>query len=506
MPSVKPANYKSRSGLNSDPVFDYQVTWYKCPFETYDGTTQQQFQDAIGPYARHGAKVPIPSAKGWTRVEGSHPGKHWYIHKATGTIAPFPQEIYDTKTESWNTADGKPITAAELAMNPVERGYRVLPKGPKPVPIPQSKEQAPALPPKPSKAPKAAEAAPAQEVAPAAPKEEKEAPAPAVEEVAKAEEPAKPLEPSLPVGLLFPGQGSQYVKMMSGVKDIPEVQELVKVANEVLGYDILEICLKGPESKLEKTEYCQPAMYLGGMAGVEKLRKDKPDRVERCQAVAGLSLGEYTALTVAGVFDFRTGMEIVKLRGEAMQEAAEASKQSMLSVAGLSRETLENLCNEAKTNPDDVCQIANFLFPNGFSCAGTAAAVEKLMQKAQKTQGCLQAKLLKTSGGFHTSLMQPARDRLVAKLKEMEPKMKSPRCDVYMNVTGKRITPATPPSEIIPMLGDQVMNCVMWEPAMQEMIADGVDEFYECGPMKQLKAMMKRINPTIFAKTTTVDV
>merc|ERR1740127_331494 len=116
------------------------------------------------------------------------------------------------------------------------------------------------------------------------------------------------------------------------------------------------------------------------------------------QAVAGLSLGEYTALTVAEVFDFETGMKIVKLRGEVMQEAAEASKQSMLSVAGLTQEQLADLCKECPTGPDDVCQIANFLFPNGFSCAGTSEAVEKLMAKAQKTDGCLQAKLLKTSG------------------------------------------------------------------------------------------------------------
>merc|ERR1711879_110757 len=102
---------------------------------------------------------------------------------------------------------------------------------------------------------------------------------------------------------------------------------------------------------------------------------------------------------------------------------------------------------------------------------------EKLMAKAQKTEGCLQAKLLKTS-----------------------------RCDVYMNVTGKRIAPATKPAEIITLLGDQLCNCVQWEPSCKEMIKDGVTEFYECGPMKQLKAMMERIDPTAFKTTTTVDV
>merc|ERR1711879_654691 len=102
--------------------------------------------------------------------------------------------------------------------------------------------------------------------------------------------------------------------------------------------------LSGPEKKLEQTKYCQPAMYLGGLAGAELLKQDNPDAVSRRQAVAGLSLGEYTALTVAGVIDFEMGLKLVKLRGEAMQEAAEASAQMMVSIAGLDKPTLDRLC------------------------------------------------------------------------------------------------------------------------------------------------------------------
>jgi len=211
-------------------------------------------------------------------------------------------------------------------------------------------------------------------------------------------------------------------------------------------------------------------------------------------------------LTVAGVFDFETGLKIVKLRGEVMQEAAEASKQSMLSVAGLSMDQLNELCKDSLSDPDDTCVVANFLFPNGFSCAGSAGAIEKLMAKAQKTDGCLQAKLLKTGGAFHTKLMEPAREKLLKGLKDLEGKMKSPRCDVYMNMTGKRVTPATKPAEIVALLGDQICNCVLWEPSVREMIDDGITSFYECGPMKQLKAMMKRIDPTVFKNTTSIDV
>merc|ERR1719174_533744 len=150
---------------------------------------------------------------------------------------------------------------------------------------------------------------------------------------------------------MFPGQGSEYVKMLQGVKDVIAVQDMGKKASEILGYDLLEMCLKGPESSLEQTRYCQPAMFLGGLAAVEKLKLDKPDTFQRLQACAGLSLGEYTALCVAGVFDFEAGLKLVKLRGEIMQEEAKAAPQGMLSVAGLSQATLGQLCEEAKSGP-----------------------------------------------------------------------------------------------------------------------------------------------------------
>merc|ERR1712050_496824 len=146
------------------------------------------------------------------------------------------------------------------------------------------------------------------------------------------------------------------------------------------------------------------------------LKKSEPAKVAGCRAVAGLSLGEYTALTAAGVFDFETGLKLVKLRGEAMQEAAETSSQSMCSIAGLSREVLDELCKDAR-GKDDICQVANFLFPSGFSCAGSAKAVDKLMASAQAKAECLQAEALKTSGAFHTDFMKPARAKLLEALR-----------------------------------------------------------------------------------------
>ncbi|CAK9000191.1 Malonyl-CoA-acyl carrier protein transacylase [Durusdinium trenchii] len=484
MPGVKPVTVESRAGIQSRGL-GYEPSWSSIPFESYEGMTQLQFQEANAPFLKHGGQVPLHIPPGWRRVESKMPGKHFYVQRETGTIQRMPADIFHPKEKSWMTADGKRIAedglndnmpdllALELAYGGGGKAKKAVVK-PKVIPV--------ALPEEPEKQekPKAALLEP--------------------EPVASA--PAR----ALPVGLLFPGQGSQYVKMMAGVKDIPAVKDMLEKANNMLDFNLLDLCLKGPEPELERTKACQPAMYVAGLAAVEKLRAEKPEKVERCQAVAGLSLGEYTALTVAGVFDFETGLKVVKLRGEAMQEAAEASQQAMLSVAGLDKDTLTRLCAEACEGPNDVCQVANFLFPNGFSCAGTLAAIQRLEPKVKATEGCLQAKMLKTSGGFHTKLMQPARDKLLDALQDALPKMKPPRCDVYMNVTGKKIAAGTPPAEIWPLLADQLVNCVQWEPSILAMIQDGVSEYYECGPMKQLKAMMKRIDSSAFASTTTIDV
>lgn len=336
------------------------------------------------------------------------------------------------------------------------------------------------------------------------------APAPAVEKAA-APAPAKAapkvVADPLPVALLFPGQGSQYVKMLTGVKDLPEVKDMLAKAQTILGYDLLELCLSGPEEKLEQTCYCQPAMFVGGLAGMAKLRADKPEVVERAQCVAGLSLGEYTALCAAGVLSFEDGLRLVKLRGEAMQEAAKVGKQAMLSVAGLERAALDKLCAAAAKaeGPGAVCQVANDLFPKGFSCAGTEKAVNELKDAAEKA-GALQAKLLKTSGGFHTSLMQPAQEKLRKALDDVLPHMNPPRCTIYMNVTAAPLKPGSDPKAIVELLSKQLVSPVLWCPSVQAMMKDGVKEYYECGPQKQLKAMMRRIDQKVWNATTSLEV
>jgi [acyl-carrier-protein] S-malonyltransferase len=237
-------------------------------------------------------------------------------------------------------------------------------------------------------------------------------------------------------------------------------------------------------------------MFVAGLAGLEKLRAARDEAVLNYQATAGLSLGEYTALCAAGVFSFEDGLRLVHIRGEAMQDAATKSKQLMLSVAGIPRAKLSGLCEESAKHEGKgaVCQIANELFPDGFACAGTAGAIEKLLALTQSS-GALQSKILKTSGGFHTPLMESAKLKLSQALDEVLPRMQPPKHAVFMNVTGQMVAPGTEPATIVDLLKQQLTTAVLWETTMRNMISAGIKEFYECGPMKQLTAMMKRIDP-----------
>merc|ERR1740127_99960 len=224
--------------------------------------------------------------------------------------------------------------------------------------------------------------------------------------------------------------------MLKDCVGLPAVKDMLAVSSKVLGWDAQELMLKGPEDKLAETKYCQPCMFIAGMAGIELMKETKKEQVERPQAAAGLSLGEYTAICAAGVLDFEECLKLVKCRAEAMQAATEVVPQCMCSVAGLDRPTLEKLCKEAKAadkDPDCVCQIANLLFPAGFTCAGNKTAVDKLCELATKARA-LQARVIKAGGAFHTPLMKPAQDELSAAIDACKDRMQPPRCSIYLNV------------------------------------------------------------------------
>mmetsp|Transcript_21023 Transcript_21023/g.65632 ORF Transcript_21023/g.65632 Transcript_21023/m.65632 type:complete len:555 (-) Transcript_21023:89-1753(-) len=315
-------------------------------------------------------------------------------------------------------------------------------------------------------------------------------------------------KPPVPAALLFPGQGSQYVGMLKDVVDRPRVKEMLAKATEILGWDPKELALNGPEEKISETKYSQPLMFIAGLAAHDKLKDEKPEVYERPQATAGLSLGEYTAIVAAEVLGFEDGLRLVMQRAEAMQKATNMVPQAMCSVAGLDRAKVDRLCEEAKKfdqSPDAECRVANFLFPSGFTCAGTKAAVEKLCELAMAAKA-LQARIIKAGGAFHTKLMQPAQDELFKALDEVVDKMQPPKCAIYFNVTGKRVPAGADPATFIELMKMQLTSEVLWEPTIKAMIMDGVRDFFEVGPLKQIKAMIKRIDADAFKRTENVPV
>jgi len=150
--------------------------------------------------------------------------------------------------------------------------------------------------------------------------------------------------PTTPVAFLFPGQGSQAVGMLSSVKDLPAVRSMLAAAQRVLGYDLLSICLTGPKAALDDTVHAQPALFIAGLAAVEKLRAENPALVDSVSACAGLSLGEYSALVFAGVLSLEDGLKVVKVRAESMALAAQTGSHGMLSVVGVADPELQDMC------------------------------------------------------------------------------------------------------------------------------------------------------------------
>jgi len=307
-----------------------------------------------------------------------------------------------------------------------------------------------------------------------------------------------------PTALLFPGQGSQSVGMLASVKDLPAVQDMLLKANHILGYDLLQLCLKGSEEELEQTRYCQPALFVAGLAGVEKLRAENEAAVESAVAVAGLSLGEYTALCVAGVLSFEEGLRLVKLRGEAMQAAASVSQQAMVSVLGMELEKIEQCCKQAMRT-GGTCELSTCLFPKGFVVAGNKECTDSFSTMVLK-RGAIRAKEISTSGAFHTSLMQPAQDQLNAALDAALPAMQPPKIAVWMNASAQPMRPGCDPRGIVENLKKQLTQAVQWEKSIQGIIKEGIQECYEVGPQKQLKAVMKRIDEKVWKVTQNVEV
>ncbi|PSC70866.1 malonyl -acyl carrier transacylase [Micractinium conductrix] len=312
----------------------------------------------------------------------------------------------------------------------------------------------------------------------------------AAAEAEAAEAPARPSVPATPIAFLFPGQGSQAVGMLKESADIPAVRKMLETAEKVLGYDLAAVCNEGPKEKLDDTVFSQPALFVAGLAAVERLRAQNAGAVDGASACAGLSLGEYTALVFAGALSFEDGLKVVKVRAESMAAAAKLGKpHGMLSVVGLSDADLESICAAVRGSmPGAVCQLANFLFPQGRVVSGHKDALEEVQRQAT-AKGALKAVPVAVSGAFHTSLMQPAREALEEVLASVT--ISDPRIPVYSNVTG---LPFKDAAHIREMLPRQLVEPVQWEGTVRKLVAAGKNQLHELGPGQQIKAMVKRID------------
>lgn len=269
--------------------------------------------------------------------------------------------------------------------------------------------------------------------------------------------------------------------------ELPAAQAIFDQANDILGYDLANICFNGPEAELNSTVISQPALFVTSMAALEKFKLDSPHVINDCQAAAGLSLGEYTAITFAGGLSFADGLKLVQRRGEAMQTAADETASGMVSLLGLERELVDKVCDDARLD-GEILQVANLLCPGNIAVSGNKASCEAVVPVAQAA-GAMRSIPLAVAGAFHTSIMQSAVEKLDKALAMV--KLNGSRIPVYSNVDAQ---PHQSADEFRQLLVRQVCAPVLWHDSMQNMLDAGFDEFYEIGEGRVLRGLLKRIN------------
>ncbi len=281
------------------------------------------------------------------------------------------------------------------------------------------------------------------------------------------------------LAILFPGQGAQRVGMgEASAARAPEARRLFERASAVLGYDLQAVCREGPAERLNRTDVCQPALLVSSLADLEALRLDAGLDLAQAGAAAGLSLGEFTALVFAGALGFEDAVRLVALRGEAMQAACDSSAGGMLALIGTTAETAEAVAAEA------CVVVANYNTAEQFVLSGSRPGIEAARVSA-KARGA-RAIPLRVAGAFHSSLMEPAKERLREALSNV--RFAPPRLPVLSNVTGDFYGPGDDPRE---RLAAQLVSPVQWHPSMKRLVAAGFRTFREVGPGRTLTGMMK---------------
>lgn len=264
----------------------------------------------------------------------------------------------------------------------------------------------------------------------------------------------------------------------------PAARELFERANSILGFDLAGVCFEGPEEELTKTDNSQPAIFVASLACLAALRADlaAAGRSLAFEATAGLSLGELTALAAAGAMSFEDGLRVVRLRGQAMQAACEATHGGMAAVMNLNEAACAEACREAGV------EIANLNCPGQIVISGEKSAIATACERA-KARGAKRAVPLNVAGAYHSRLMASAQPKLEAALTGVA--IRAPQALVVSNVTAQ---PHTTPEEIRRLLVAQVTSPVRWEASMRWLLAQGFQRFIELGPGTVLAGFFKRID------------
>lgn len=285
---------------------------------------------------------------------------------------------------------------------------------------------------------------------------------------------------------VFPGQGAQFVGMGKNLYDNNTLaKELFEKANDILGYRITDIMFAGTDEELRQTKVTQPAVFLHSVITALCMGEDFNPSM-----VAGHSLGEFSALVAAGALSFEDGLRLVYARAMAMQKACEAAPSTMAAIIGLPDEKVEEIC-KGINKAGHVVVPANYNCPGQLVISGNIEAINEACEQL-KAAGAKRALPLKVGGAFHSPLMQPAKDELQAAIEKTD--FNSPKCPIYQNVDGMK---HTDPDEIKQNLIAQLTSSVRWTQSVQNMIADGADDFTECGPGKALRGMIGRINKEV---------
>lgn len=289
--------------------------------------------------------------------------------------------------------------------------------------------------------------------------------------------------------LLFPGQGAQFVGMGKDLAEaFPRAKEVFHQADEILGFELSKICFDGPSEELDRTDISQPAILAHSWAVVEVLGQSPQGQALLGQGsvTAGLSLGEYSALAAAGSMSWEDALRLVRARGQYMQEACDLTPSTMASVIGLDREKLAGVVETASA--DGVVVMANFNAPGQIVISGEVQSVQKAVELA-KDAGAKLVKELSVAGAFHSPLMEPAREKLAAKIELTE--FHAPNHGVVANVdASEHRDPAVLKSNLVA----QLTSPVLWADSMQKLVDDGYENFIELGPGVILAGLLKRVS------------